>query len=790
MFAAAAVMWLAASCYPRRLIGDERHSLDEIRDHVAGGENQATIVELPLAASASPEAVLDRLRRLAHVLVVFARQIRRCVWYGESREVRWEPEDVPEVAGCQVGILSPSSVATAGQDSVTRGLLLKSEAGAVLLGLGAREFKAFSGDIPTFWVTAPTQELLDLGFLVNGPFALDVGRAQLARDHQQNERPASELGQSLSAQLDQLYAAASSTRWIGTRKSMGLAVDADPCQLWGSLWDMLAIRVDEKARHDEPAARLIRAILWHADDRGAASFYAKHRAVPARLPNDDRQLVSLRDVRWSLRGVLATDRDAFAIAHRWPTFAERVSTGTLVSETEVVLPTRRLCPSLVEHVRSIGLPEVLEWELDHGMVDPEKASRLGGVVDKKFLERLRDLAERNRIRSLLDRAEFLACDERYHPARQLLIGHSTALNQLVHDDERFRAEFAPRDRVLNHAYGSTGIAFFEACRERMEANVRLMAEWITSAASELAKRAALTYLADGELGRELQLELVKQGLAGTWLDNVLHSSMYAMLTAGQKHRLVDIVPIALPLSPPFPITSPPVSAERVLRDIHKWWNAERAQRLLDFEARTYPNGRLIHLADENIENDAQRRKQWLTLFLLGLTHTMGRTVAEQHRGFLRDCEHGGWLNVFARSERDPAQWIKFIDDYLRDKLDETRFLQWMKQFVGIYQISRYLDDYIEAFQAVPRIRKPFSLTEVTNTRASAAFQRGGVSAPPLSRVLGIGACFVLRELSRLEVIENEHANRHCYPPVGRVRKLLQGLGCEGLDVVTRRWDPS
>ena len=776
--------------YPRRLIGDERSSLEEIHRRVAAGDSQATIVELRLSPDSPASEVLNRLRELAHILVVFAIRIRRCVWSEQSREVRWDPRDIPEVAGCQVGELSPL-LPSAGDTDVARGLLFQSQAGAVLLGLGAREFKPFGEKVPTVWVTAPTQALLELGFLVNGPFALDVGRAQLARDHQQNERPASELGQRFGDQLDQLYAAtACTTRWPVVRKAMGLVADAAPYSLWDSLWNLLAIRVDVKARHDEPAARLIRAILWNADDRGAASFYAKHRAVPARLPNDDRLLVSLRDVRWALQGVLANDRDAFAIARRWPTFGERVSTGTLVSETEVVLPTRRLCPSLVEYVRPVGLPEVLEWELDHRMVDPEKASRLGSVVDKRFLERLRDLTERNRIRNLLDGAEFLACDERYHPARQLLIGHSTQLNQLVHDDERFRAEFAPKDRVLNPKYGSVGIAFFEACRERMEANVRLMAEWITSAASETAKKGALAYLADGELSRELQNELVRQGLAGTWLNDVLLSPTYAGLTTSQKHRLVDLAPISWPSPSPFPTTSQSLPAERVLREIHKWWTAERAERLRAYEARTYPNGSLIHLADDNLENDAQRRKQWLTLFLLGLTHTMGRTVAEQHRGFLRDCERGGWLNVFACSERDPAQWIEFIDDYLRDKLDETKFLQWMKQFVGIYQISRYLDEYIEAFQAVPRIRRPFSLAEVTNTRTSAAFQRGGVSAPPLSRVLGIGACFVLRELNRLQVIENEHANRHCYPPVGRVRKLLQGLGCEGLDVVTRRWELS
>jgi hypothetical protein len=50
-------------------------------------------------------------------------------------------------------------------------------------------------------------------------------------------------------------------------------------------------------------------------------------------------------------------------------------------------------------------------------------------------------------------------------------------------------------------------------------------------------------------------------------------------------------------------------------------------------------------------------------------------------------------------------------------------------------------------------------------------------APPLTKVLGIGACFVARELARAEVINptNPQLQDHCYPPVGRVRRLLIDL---------------
>ena len=146
--------------------------------------------------------------------------------------------------------------------------------------------------------------------------------------------------------------------------------------------------------------------------------------------------------------------------------------------------------------------------------------------------------------------------------------------------------------------------------------------------------------------------------------------------------------------------------------------------------------------------------------------------------------------MFAASEQDSDRWMKFVADYLDRQIDEAEYFHWMRQFVGIFQMSRYLDDYIELFLAIDRIDRPFRLTEVIHSRSSSLFQGGGISAPPLSRVLGLGACFVVRELVRLNVLSNEHATQHCFVPVKRVRDIFQRLGCDDLDLQVQRWDMS
>jgi hypothetical protein len=232
--------------------------------------------------------------------------------------------------------------------------------------------------------------------------------------------------------------------------------------------------------------------------------------------------------------------------------------------------------------------------------------------------------------------------------------------------------------------------------------------------------------------------------------------------------------------------------------IHAWWLADGDQPQHrfngltyreEYERRTYPKGRPTHLAD-TAASSSQSRKEWTTLMLLGLLHTMGRAGDGQHRQFLQNCEDQGWLDMFASSEPDSERWMAFVSSYLERQVDEAEYFHWMRQFVGIFQMSRYLDDYIELFLAIERVNRAFQLTEITRPLTSSLFQGGGIGAPPLCRVLGLGACFIVRELVRLGLLRNHFAYRHCYVPTKRVRDIFYLLGCNGLDIQVERWNIS
>lgn len=236
-----------------------------------------------------------------------------------------------------------------------------------------------------------------------------------------------------------------------------------------------------------------------------------------------------------------------------------------------------------------------------------------------------------------------------------------------------------------------------------------------------------------------------------------------------------------PLPPPTPPTLPRPDAKRVLEDLYSWWQLHGARWTREkYEPRLYPSDRPLNLRQPFNHRDGSQRRDWVTLLLLGALHTLGRTRFEQHRDFLRRCERKGWLDIFAAADQDARAWFRILEEYVDDPNGREDYLQWMKQFITIFQISRWLSEYVEAFQSVRVMSRPFGLDALTAPRTNPQFAGGGPDAPPLSRALGMGACFVLRELHRVGHVDQQLAHRYCFVPARRVCDLLADLGCSNI----------
>lgn len=240
--------------------------------------------------------------------------------------------------------------------------------------------------------------------------------------------------------------------------------------------------------------------------------------------------------------------------------------------------------------------------------------------------------------------------------------------------------------------------------------------------------------------------------------------------------------IATASEPPMPpvVIPPPPNPDKVLKAVAAWWRKDGIGYLRDYESRTYPLGRPPALREDRITREQSDRKEWLGLLLLGSLHSIGRAKPEQHRDFLRMCDRKGWLDVFADPDYRADKWMDVLEKYLDAQIDQSLYYHWMQQFIRIFQLARWLPEYVEALLAIDKVKRVFSLSEITVTRSSRLFQGGGIEAPPLTRTLGLGACFVVRELARLGLVRSQHAFPYCYVPTKGVRNLLQELGAPGV----------
>jgi hypothetical protein len=137
--------------------------------------------------------------------------------------------------------------------------------------------------------------------------------------------------------------------------------------------------------------------------------------------------------------------------------------------------------------------------------------------------------------------------------------------------------------------------------------------------------------------------------------------------------------------------------------------------------------------------------------------------------------HGFWSVYCAEDPKSRAdEWMGVLEQFCDDQVDTDTWEHWMRFFPHLYKLSRGLEDFAELFLRLNDESEKYDLNLVLTSRADPAQAGGGISAPPPS--LGIGACFVVRELLRFEKLDSRSAHRHAFVPSRGVRELLIRLG--------------
>ena len=174
---------------------------------------------------------------------------------------------------------------------------------------------------------------------------------------------------------------------------------------------------------------------------------------------------------------------------------------------------------------------------------------------------------------------------------------------------------------------------------------------------------------------------------------------------------------------------------------------------------------------------------WFTMFALACYQLFGQTQDEQHRSFIESGWREGWWVELAHSEPpdDVQPWLDRLERWSApDRFDQT-YHQWQRTLVDLYTIARGLNEYVELVRKLPRIVQKegrVSMDDVLRPSYSPRVGPLGLNAAPIHRSLGIGANWLIRELSRNGVYDSDEAKLmapYCWAASQRVRTFLTTL---------------
>jgi hypothetical protein len=622
-------------------------------------------------------------------------------------------------------------------------------------------------ELPRLWHVAPLQNELASAWVLSGPFRVDASRGSDTRTSEELRGLAAKLGQELGRLLRSIFRV-SEQDW--SRLSASLDLPADPAAREHFWSDILAAFAKDLS---DPVWSAL-----HGKDRGLGALAAHHAVLPP-ADREHRGLIALSDGPRVVQGVLE-DPVIRAGLRGWP-IAERLPLVT--PETSSII--RQLGLGELRHQ---SLADLLRQECKKPTpLEAMEAARLWRFVQPALDSPNLVRWERDALADAAKEASFLAEDGSIRGVRELSISPSSlhAAGVSGVEDEALHAAFAASAATLASSYDTeASVSFFLLARERAGygRQARELASWVRQATDDQARLAVLVYLASGSqaesLGRELQPDIpdwLKRLALGT---EELHGvSENARLMARLRLGLLTVNDIAAP-------EVVPDAPDADLEQIHAWWMTHRAEQVARFEGGDvglYPA--FFDACDLHPStSDKARRIAWFTLLTLTAMHSMGRTRHGQHRSFLQTAWQKGWWQELALSQPPPDSkpWLDRLESWSDATLNQEAFTLWRGLLPDLYAFARWLPEYEDMIGVLPELLKSnpnLTYRGFLQPNSFSALQGRGTHAAPLLSALGIGAPFLVRELTRHRLLgPADRMAPLCWMPTKRVRTLLQNLG--------------
>ncbi|WDA41427.1 sacsin N-terminal ATP-binding-like domain-containing protein [Erythrobacter sp. BLCC-B19] len=710
---------------------------------------KATLIDIPIAADHRPEAeaAWEAFCDAAPLLAALGRS-------GEIKLIDGTQE--PACFGNDVRELI-SGVAGVALDRGRQALRFDlAEGFRLFVAIGRNGPYALLRDVAQFWHLVPLVGVARKGaWLMEGPFPVDPGRSHFSGSAQENEALFARLGQRLAERLIALHEA-SETNWDDLASKLGIAPDSKD-----AFWQALIGLFVPDLESGEPQREL------HGQGRGLALLMAQCPVVPLAFGGTARAA----DISWRLDGALAF-REVHRLLQEWS--ALDPWRESMISKDTADLLGRLDLP----RGKALDLPKLIELVAPEIGIDPALAELLSPAIDEE-LRAAASKEEDEALRSILRERNWKAQDGSWQPIRLL------AFPQSDDPDERARADFASAAGRLALDYSQDGLKLAMFAREQAGHNEAVWKGWARSAtASQERQRALLCYLVDAD---QRTVNVLTE--AATWLPTGAALADYPLLqTLEYEARMRLLAKLGYygtsPSAAPGAVLRTPTDAETALLEIADWWKRERAVLIPAYERSVYPED---GFSFDDLQEDSA--EAWFTLLALATFQTLGRIKPDQSRSFVTNAMTEGWWHRLSTINPAADNLEPFVDRLRAWSEPDARedYMIWRRCLTDLCLIARHLDDYRKLFRKLPAIIQqegPVSLGNQLRPGSSPAAGRMGIFAPPLTRSLGIGANWVLRELARKGIYSQAQAEivlPYGWSTADRVRRLMQRLGTGSFD---------
>ncbi|EGR7976087.1 ATP-binding protein [Vibrio vulnificus] len=757
--------------------------LNQNVDEYKIGNRKPTLIQLPKCDKkrADLKLVLGRFKSNAGILTVFSRQIReinideqRFGWSGQALH------HIPEVLVGEVKLPTNTSEESNVILRSNRVLVINTESGQFLFALDSNGVVSLSNrkNLSSFWVLNPIDEDLKLGFCINAPFAVDIGRSQLAVDNGDNIDLSSSLGKALSAVLVKMFAA-SSNNWNEFAEEVGLGQSSTFIKFWASLWDVITAHWPARLGETNSKAELIKQMFTVED--GLLAFYQRCAALPRNLGVKEDPLIQLNNVETGANKSLTK---AFNTLGNHPILQRLYKGQQLVGhDTFEFLKSIDFRPNNGALVK-LELIDLIGQDFPHNEVNHDRASFYGRLFGKNFEKLMSNfemtVTEKKVLEERFSDLKFLNKTGVYVTASKLIVEGSPERDLL--------SKFAPDSAKLSEKYDQASMDLVSFIRRDASYDIHSWAKQIRSEESNKGgkQEGLCSFLVEGgylasSLLRKLQTDhpaFLTKGrfdpsvLTEKWQWSSSKASAFISIwidTEEDKARHVrqaqkEFIPNV-------------TNSSQTLENVAIWWNENSVESLREYDKMLYSfNMPWQLMADDYTLEQVETRKGWLKLFYLGCCQTLGFNSDVANRNVVALFEQNGWWDLLAqKGGPESGVWETIMAEYLETALVNERYRIWI-QILPLFRFATKLSDYVVLFRDADRIDE---LNDILKANSSSKLSGTGIEVTELRGTLGIGINFILRELLRHQVLESDAHDRigkYAFVLPQRLRHVFNKIG--------------